>query len=61
MGRWLVVRVVAWGLRRGARVEDIERGLQRTHKHRDYEWRSDVIGDALLRNARNARRKLAGR
>jgi hypothetical protein len=62
MGRWLTVRVVAWVLRRNQRsidktghpfmtIEEIDRIMQRTRKHRDSEWRQDVILSALARTS----------
>jgi hypothetical protein len=57
MGRWLTVRVVAWGLRGGISAEEIERRMRNRFKHRDVAWRWDVIGEARARNVR----KLAAR
>jgi hypothetical protein len=58
MGRWLVVRVVAWGLRGGASDDEIERAMRSRFRHRDMAWRWEVIGDAhLLNDRRQVRRE----
>lgn len=57
MGRWLAVRVVAWGLRGGADDDEIERALWNRFPHRDAGWRWDVIGDAHLLNDRKQVRR----
>lgn len=50
MGRWLVVRTVAWGLRGGISDDHIEQMLRRRFPHRGSGWRWEVIGDAHIRN-----------
>jgi hypothetical protein len=52
MGRWITVRVVAWGLRRGVADDVIEQAIRRRFRHRDTAWRWEVIGDAHLLNDR---------
>lgn len=57
MGRWFVVRVVAWGLRGGADDDEVERAMRGRFPHRDAGWRWEVIGDAHLLNDRKQVRR----
>lgn len=57
MGRWLAVRVTAWGLRGGAADSEVLEALQGRFPHRDNGWRWEVIGDAHLLNDRKQIRR----
>lgn len=57
MGRWLVVRVAAWGLRGGISDDHAEQVLRERFPWRGAAWRWEVIGDAKLRNDRRAIRR----
>lgn len=50
MGRWLLVVIVAWGIRRGLPPIDMLGLLTRAVPHRDSAWRQGVIDDAMIRN-----------
>ena len=55
--RWLV-RSVAWGFRRGVTLEQMRQALSRSFRHRDYEWREELVLDALARNRRKLMRRI---
>lgn len=55
MGRWLAVRAIGFGLRRGLTVDDADRAMAMAFRHRDSAWRQNVISDALVRTARKIR------
>ena len=57
--RWqpLMVRLTAWGLRRGITVDRMTVLLDRRFRHRTPQWRADVIAGAL---AVNRSRLMAG-
>jgi hypothetical protein len=62
MGRWLIVRVVAWCLREPhghprASIDELDQAMRKALPHRDWTWRASVYEDAQARN----RRKLAVR
>ena len=50
MGRWLVVRIVARGLRGGICDERMQELMARRFPHRDAEWRAAVLNAARIRN-----------
>lgn len=58
----LIVRIVAFAMRRGVTAEDAMEALSKSHPHRDGAWRLDVIEQAEARNVIRAnRRRMAGR
>lgn len=54
MGRWLTVRVVAWGLRGGICDDHMVQLLRKRFPHRDNDWRWKVISEAKARSLRKA-------
>lgn len=56
-GRWLAVRVAAWGLRAGLCAEHMMEALVKAYPHQDGAWRLAVIEEAEARNVIKANRK----
>lgn len=57
MGRWLAVRIAAWGLRGGISTEEIMAAMVKAYPRQSGAWRLAVLEDAQARN----QRKLASR
>lgn len=45
-----IIRIVAWGLRRGITNAEALEALGRALPHRDPAWRYDVVDRAVVRN-----------
>jgi hypothetical protein len=48
--RALLIRLTAWGLRRGYTADQMRAKLARSYGHRPAEWREDVLTEALAAN-----------